>query len=75
MEKIQGQSDQKENKLRFQSPSDFGKSGNSQRTYGEGMAENGRIGKCHQGGFQLEFVSISMVINHMTCYKSSTLIG
>ena len=48
MEKIQGQSDQKENKLRFYSPSDFGKNGNSQRTYGESMAENGRIRKCHQ---------------------------
>ena len=23
----------------------------------------------HMGGFQLEFVSISRVINHMTCYK------
>ena len=22
-----------------------------------------------QGGFQLEFVSISRIINHMTCYK------
>ena len=29
----------------------------------------------HKGGFQLEFVSISRVINHMTCYKSSALIG
>ena len=28
-----------------------------------------------QGGFQLEFVSISQVINHMTCYNSSALIG
>ena len=28
-----------------------------------------------QGGFQLEFVSISRVINHMTCYKLSALIG
>ena len=27
------------------------------------------------GGFQLEFVSISRVINHMTSYNSSTLIG
>ena len=27
------------------------------------------------GGFQLEFVSKGQVINHMTCYKSSTLIG
>ena len=29
-----------------------------------------------QGGFQLEFVSISQVINHMTCHKSkySTMI-
>ena len=26
-------------------------------------------------GFQLEFVSISWVINHMTCYNSSALIG
>ena len=25
--------------------------------------------KIHPGGFQLEFVSISRVINHMTCYK------
>ena len=29
----------------------------------------------HIGGFQLEFVSISQVINHMTCYNLSTLIG
>ena len=28
-----------------------------------------------QGGFQLEFVSISQVINHMTCYNLSALIG
>ena len=28
-----------------------------------------------QGGFQLEFVSISRVINHMACYKLSALIG
>ena len=28
-----------------------------------------------QGGFQLEFESISGVINHMTCYNSSALIG
>ena len=27
------------------------------------------------GGFQLEFVSVSQVINHMTCYKLSALIG
>ena len=27
------------------------------------------------GGFQLEYVSISQVINHMTCYNSSALIG
>ena len=27
------------------------------------------------GGFQLAFVSISRVINHMTCYNSSALIG
>ena len=27
------------------------------------------------GGFQLEFVSISRVINHMTCYNSSALIA
>ena len=27
------------------------------------------------GDFQLEFVSISQVINHLTCYKSSALIG
>ena len=27
------------------------------------------------GGFQLEFVNISQVINHMTCYNSSALIG
>ena len=27
------------------------------------------------GGFQLEFVGISRVINHMTCYDSSALIG
>ena len=24
---------------------------------------------CNLGGFQLEFVSISRVINHMNCYK------
>ena len=28
-----------------------------------------------QGGFQLEFISISWVINHMTCYNSGALIG
>jgi hypothetical protein len=27
------------------------------------------------GGFQLEFVSITWVVNHMTCYKLSALIG
>ena len=27
------------------------------------------------GGFQLEFVSMSQIINHMTCYKFSALIG
>ena len=27
------------------------------------------------GGFQLEFVSRSQVVNHTTCYNSSTLIG
>ena len=27
------------------------------------------------GGFQLEFVSISRVINHINCYKFSALIG
>ena len=27
------------------------------------------------GGFQLEFVSISQVINQMTCYKFSALFG
>ena len=27
------------------------------------------------GGFQLDFVSITRVINHMTCYNSSALIG
>ena len=31
---------------------------------------------CFLSGFQLEFVScISRVINHMTCYNSSALIG
>ena len=30
---------------------------------------------CAKGGFQLEFVSISRVINHMTCYDLSALIG
>ena len=30
---------------------------------------------CDQGGFQLEFVSIIWVINHMTCYNLSALIG
>jgi hypothetical protein len=28
-----------------------------------------------KGGIQLEFVSISQVINHMTCYNPSALIG
>ena len=28
-----------------------------------------------KGGFQLEFLSISRVINHMTCYNLSALIG
>ena len=28
-----------------------------------------------EGGFQLEFICISRVINHMTCYKLSALIG
>ena len=28
-----------------------------------------------QGGFHLEFLSISRVINHMTCYKFNSLIG
>ena len=28
-----------------------------------------------QGGFQLEFVSISQLINHMTSYNLSALIG
>ena len=27
------------------------------------------------GGFQLEFVSMSEIINHMTCYNLSALIG
>ena len=27
------------------------------------------------GGFQMVFVGISRVINHMTCYKPSALIG
>ena len=31
--------------------------------------------KGKKGGFQLEFVSISRVINHMTCYYSSAFIG
>ena len=30
---------------------------------------------CGNGGFQLEVLSISRVINHMTCYNSSALIG
>ena len=29
----------------------------------------------HPGGFQLEFVDISWVINHMTCYNLSAVIG
>ena len=28
-----------------------------------------------KGGFQLEFLTKSRVINHMTCYNSSALIG
>ena len=31
--------------------------------------------KPKNGGFQLEFVSISRVLNHMTSYNSSALIG
>ena len=31
--------------------------------------------KMLEGGFQLEFVSISGVINHMTCYNLSAFIG
>ena len=31
--------------------------------------------KSNKGDFQLEFVSISQVISHMTCYKLSALIG
>ena len=31
--------------------------------------------KMLEGGFQLEFVSISRVINHMTCYNLSAFIG
>ena len=33
------------------------------------------VGSSYHGGFQLEFVSISQVINHMTCYNLSALIG
>ena len=29
----------------------------------------------HKGGFQLDFVSIGRVINHMTCYDLSAFIG
>ena len=28
-----------------------------------------RLSNVDQGGFQLEFVSISRIINHLTCYK------
>ena len=31
--------------------------------------------KADKGGFQLEFVSVSPIINHMTSYDSSALIG
>ena len=34
-----------------------------------------RLAESVKGGFQLEFVSISWVINHMTCYNLSALIG
>ena len=30
---------------------------------------NEGFGESAEGGFQLEFVSISRVIDHMTCYK------
>ena len=30
---------------------------------------------CNQGGFQLEFASISRVVNYMTCYNSCASIG
>ena len=33
------------------------------------FSEDGYHMREQQGGFQLEFVSISWVINHMTCYK------
>ena len=36
---------------------------------------NGQMDDQDTGGFQLEFVSISRVISHMTCYSSSALIG
>ena len=34
-----------------------------------------RLAESVRGGFQLEFVSISWLINHMTCYNLSALIG
>ena len=34
-----------------------------------------KTAKSAKGDFQLEFVSISWVINHMTCYKFSALLG
>ena len=37
--------------------------------------ENGYDCRHAHGGFQLEFASISWVINHMTCYNLSALIG
>jgi hypothetical protein len=38
-------------------------------------AKSGVTASDHKGSFQLEFVSISQVINHMTCCKFSALIG
>ena len=41
----------------------------------QGNVEDEGVFLHFMGGFQLEFVSIIRVINHMTCYNLSALIG
>ena len=42
---------------------------------GAGMIGSAAAKYASEGCFQLKFVSVSQVINHMTCYISSALIG
>ena len=43
--------------------------GNDPRKIKEMLMKMKKAKTAGKGGFQLEFVSISRVINHMTCYK------